>query len=157
MVRRVPQVLQEGAGRRLERLLVRELRLDTDIDDESGCSLRDVFLYTQFSASRALDQGSSKAVSWCKFVPFRDIALPRPDLTLSSVNATQDGIFVSVTAKENAPFVWLSSGSIEGRFSENGFFLRRGESRRVEFLCWSPISLAKLQKELSVRSIRDTY
>ncbi|CAB3979853.1 beta-mannosidase isoform X2 [Paramuricea clavata] len=56
-----------------------------------------------------------------------------------------------------APFVWLESGDIPGRFSDNGFLITQ-QFTQIVFYCWQPsISVDDLKQALTVSSLYDVY
>ncbi|KAK6182765.1 hypothetical protein SNE40_010376 [Patella caerulea] len=55
-----------------------------------------------------------------------------------------------------APFVWLDSHRIPGRFSENGF-LMKDETKSVIFYAWEETDVNELETILTVKSLMDVY
>lgn len=89
--------------------------------------------------------------------PLKASTLPHTKL---ECEASGDGssVIVSVRSSQVAAFVWLQSGDIVGRFSDNGFgVVLPNEPRQVEFIPFEPFSLAHFRTVLSATSLRDTY
>ena len=63
---------------------------------------------------------------------------------------------VTLTAEYPAPFVWLSTGDIMGRFSDNGF-LMRDWNKIITFYAWEDVTVDQLKAALSVQSLMDIY
>ncbi|CAH1246435.1 MANBA [Branchiostoma lanceolatum] len=55
-----------------------------------------------------------------------------------------------------APFVWLDSGDVEGRFSDNGF-LMNVDTLIVQFYPLQSVKAQDLEKEVKVQSLMDIY
>lgn len=71
----------------------------------------------------------------------------------------QDGDVFSVELRCDRPAFWttLEVSGIHGVFDDNGFLLLPNKPRTIRFYPKEPVSLETLQKQLSVRHLRDTY
>lgn len=72
-------------------------------------------------------------------------------------NLNQDGTFtVQLSSTSIALFVWLDTGLIEGRFSDNGFLMTE-PSRDLVFYPWQNVSVVDLKTNLTAMSLADVY
>ncbi|WP_136689391.1 beta-mannosidase [Halorhabdus amylolytica] len=90
------------------------------------------------------------------FEGYKALELPRTELDIEI-----DGADVTVESERTALFVELDPGSLIGAFSDNYFHLRPGETRTVTFEPTDDnrdgLIEARLQEDLSVRHLRETY
>ncbi|HTL51308.1 MAG TPA: glycoside hydrolase family 2 protein, partial [Planctomycetota bacterium] len=56
-----------------------------------------------------------------------------------------------------APFVTLSATKARGRFSENGFLLLPKQKRTIRYFGWEDLDAKRFEKDLTVKSLRDSY
>lgn len=61
---------------------------------------------------------------------------------------------VHIRTRNIALFVWISAGTVRGRFSDNGFLLKR-PTRVVQFYTVETLSAGDLKEKLTVKSLRD--
>lgn len=91
------------------------------------------------------------------FGRIKHLELTDPKLSLKILRQG-DGLAVEVKAASYAKAVWLDLKSVDGRFSDNGFDMAAGETRRIAVEQLPPkIDGARLKKELTVRSMIDSY
>eukprot|EP00057_Strongylocentrotus_purpuratus_P006506 XP_011660980.1 PREDICTED: beta-mannosidase isoform X2 [Strongylocentrotus purpuratus] len=85
------------------------------------------------------------------------VGLKKPTIKISSVSKVgSDEFLVTLKTSTIAPFTWLDSGSLRGRFSQNGFLMMT-PSLSVSFFAWEPTSAEELTKSLTVSSLMDLY
>ncbi|ESO86231.1 hypothetical protein LOTGIDRAFT_176024 [Lottia gigantea] len=63
---------------------------------------------------------------------------------------------VTLTTNHIAPFVWINSRGISGRFSDNGFIMKDPQLQ-LTFTSWQPVDLKTFTYSLSVQSLMDIY
>ncbi|EDV27731.1 uncharacterized protein TRIADDRAFT_21862 [Trichoplax adhaerens] len=80
---------------------------------------------------------------------------PKLKVTVKSKSASST-YKIMIKSSAIAPFTWLSSGSIRGRFSDNGY-LTSDATTFIEFYAWQNITMKMLQKNLKVMSLYDAY
>ncbi len=114
-------------------------------------SLKNAFLTAEL---RSGERSLSKNLLF--FRPVKDLQLPVPHIGIS-VNAGENGATIHLETGVPAFAVQLQTERLEGRFSDNFFFLLPGEPVQVQFLPegkWDPDQFVR---ELSLRSLADTF
>ncbi|XP_071481177.1 beta-mannosidase-like [Diadema antillarum] len=88
---------------------------------------------------------------------FSDVGLKKANIVITAVTAMGSNQF-NITLKTDsvAPFTWLESSKIRGRFSTNGFLFYKA-SVAVVFFAWQPTSSSELAGSLKVSSLMDIY
>jgi beta-mannosidase len=99
-----------------------------------------------------LEQGNLVAHHLLYFGAARTLALPQPELT-TSLRDTGHGLVLTVTAKRLARGVWIDTGDLDVRLSNNAFDLLPGES--VDVTIDGHVDADTLRHALSVRSLID--
>jgi beta-mannosidase len=89
------------------------------------------------------------------FAPFKSLNLRNPQISWTAVEQG-DRIEITLTSARPAVYVELDLVDTDGRFSDNYFDLRGGESRTVE-LSEASVSLDQLESQLRVCSLKDTF
>ncbi|XP_064594650.1 beta-mannosidase-like [Liolophura sinensis] len=83
--------------------------------------------------------------------------LHRASIKIGDPHLNQDGTFtLQLSSTTVAMFVWLDTGVIEGRFSDNGFIMSE-PSRDVVFYPWQNVSVVDLKTNLTVTSLANVY
>lgn len=59
---------------------------------------------------------------------------------------------IALSTTAIAPFVWLETGQVMGRFSDNGFLLLQ-PATSVLFYAWQDVTVDMLRNSLSVRAL----
>src|SRR5690242_6851582 len=80
--------------------------------------------------------------------------------TTTIVNITQSGptqASVVLTSDYFAPYAWLETATLSGRFSDNGFLMPPNSPVTITFTADDPFSLSELQSSLVVRTMVDVY
>jgi beta-mannosidase len=90
------------------------------------------------------------------FQPYKNLSLPRPQITAESVR-TPAGFRITLSADKLARAVYLSAPSYTGVFVDNYFDLIPGRKLEVEFRTRASINLADFQKRLAIRSLADAF
>lgn len=123
----------------------------SSILSECGCNdRRNCFIYTSINGT--------DVNNWVYLSELKDSYLDT-NVTVKIVAVTQQSareFTVQVAAWSPAPFVWLQSGKVLGRFSDNGF-LMRADIWSVQFHAWQDVTLPDLSANLTVRSLVDVY
>jgi beta-mannosidase len=99
-----------------------------------------------------IGQGKTLAHHLLYFGAARTLALPLPELA-TSLRETDHGIVLTVSAKRLARAVWIDTGDLDVRLSNNAFDLLPGES--VDVTIDGHVDLETLRHALSVRSLVD--
>ena len=63
---------------------------------------------------------------------------------------------VTISTSAIAPFVWLETPGIQGRFSDNGFLMVQ-PVMQIQYFAWELIDQNKLQNSLTIKSLMDIY
>ncbi|XP_063965310.1 beta-mannosidase-like isoform X1 [Lytechinus pictus] len=85
------------------------------------------------------------------------IGLKKPVIRISSVSKVlTDEFLITLKTSSIAPFTWLDSGGLRGRFSQNGFLMMT-PSISVTFFAWESMSTEELANSLTVSSLMDLY
>jgi len=90
------------------------------------------------------------------FNPYKDLALPRPQIKTDIV-PVRGGFNVSLSADKFARAVYLSASGWVGYFTDNYFDLIPGEKIEVEFRRGPGITLNDFRKQLKVRTMADAF
>ncbi|XP_048589787.1 beta-mannosidase isoform X2 [Nematostella vectensis] len=89
---------------------------------------------------------------WSAAVGMKDPLLKISDIHRSS----KTGIAFTVSAQAPAAFVWLASGIMRGRFSDNGFH-QTEKVKKVLFHPWENLTIDEFTRSLQVSSLYDIY
>jgi beta-mannosidase len=90
------------------------------------------------------------------FQPYKNLLLPRPQITAEAVR-TRSGIRITLSSDKLARAVYLSAPNYAGFFGDNYFDLIPGRKIEVEFRSRGPVNLADFQKRLTIRSLADAF
>ena len=63
---------------------------------------------------------------------------------------------VTISTSAIAPFVWLETPGIQGRFSDNGFLMVQ-PVMQLQYFAWELIDQNRLQNSLTINSLMDIY
>jgi beta-mannosidase len=99
-----------------------------------------------------IEQGTTVAHHLLYFGAARTLALPAPELA-TALRDSGHGIVLTVSAKRLARAVWIDTGDLDVRLSNNAFDLLPGES--VDVTIDGHVDLETLRHALSVRSLVD--
>jgi len=99
-----------------------------------------------------LEQGNLVAHHLLYFGAARTLALPQPELS-TSLRDSGHGLVLTVSAKRLARAVWIDTGDLDVRLSNNAFDLLPGE--RVDVAIDGHVDADTLRHALSVRSLID--
>ncbi|HUS13073.1 MAG TPA: glycoside hydrolase family 2 protein, partial [Pyrinomonadaceae bacterium] len=90
------------------------------------------------------------------FRPYKDLALPRPQID-SVVVPARGGFKITVSADKFARAVYLSAPNYAGFFVDNYFDLIPGEKVEIEFRTATSIAPNDFRKQLKIRSMADAF
>jgi beta-mannosidase len=90
------------------------------------------------------------------FQPFKNLLLPRPQISAKAVPAP-GGFGITLSSDKLARAVYLSAPNAAGVFVNNYFDLIPGRKVEVEFRARGSVNLADFQKRLAVRSLADAF
>ncbi|MDD3413887.1 MAG: glycoside hydrolase family 2 protein [Lachnospiraceae bacterium] len=114
-----------------------------------------VFLEAVFT-----DDSGRKTIEVETFVPFKHLKLKNIEITTSVVEK-EDCFEISVKSKGFAAFVEIDLQHNDGIFSDNYFYLTDQEEKKVQLYksdLSKPINnIQELQKEITIRSLAETY
>ena len=91
------------------------------------------------------------------FKKTKDLQLPKPEVKLAVADAGGGAFSVSVTAKQLARNVFLTSGAVDGAFDDNYFDVLPGETITVTFRPRAATTAGQVQAAVTATSIADTY
>jgi len=117
----------------------------------SGKDPKSVFLFAELSVN-----GKSISRNEYFFQPYKDLLLPRPQISLDAVR-TEAGFRITLSADKLARAVYLSAPNYEGSFEDNYFDLIPGKKVEVEFRTRTSVTVADFRKHLTVRSLADAF
>jgi len=116
-----------------------------------GRDTKNLFLHCEL-----LVNGREVASNEYFFQPFKQLALPRPQIS-TAVAPTPHGFKVTLTTDRFARAVYLSLARGDGFFSDNYFDLLPGQPRSVDFRPRGRLALADFRQQLHVRSLVDAF
>jgi beta-mannosidase len=122
-------------------------------------------LVRTISAKRYLKEGGRDLLFWLNllvngqsissdgvaFVRPKHIGLCEPRIE-SEINIKNGRPIITLTSKAPALWVWVDMQSLDARFSDNFFHLMPGEEANVTIFTKEPVPLARIRKNLRVRS-----
>ncbi|ESP02847.1 hypothetical protein LOTGIDRAFT_111202, partial [Lottia gigantea] len=123
-----------------------------DILSEAGCTdKKNCFLYFYLNS-----RDNPTSTSWLPLSYFTDVQAIFI-FQISNVKKMSPTEFtVTLTTNHIAPFVWINSRGISGRFSDNGFIMKDPQLQLI-FTSWQPVDLKTFTNSLSVQSLMDIY
>lgn len=89
---------------------------------------------------------------------FSNVTLEAATITVSKltlVSAARATFTLSSSAV--APFIYLESRNVPGRFNNNGFLALKNTQYSMSFECWAKLDLQFFSSGLKIRSLQDTY
>ncbi|ESP02846.1 hypothetical protein LOTGIDRAFT_212346 [Lottia gigantea] len=126
-----------------------------DILSEAGCTdKKNCFLYFYLNS-----RDNPTSTSWLPLSYFTDVQgrILQSNIQISNVETLSLTEFtVTLTTNHIAPFVWINSRGISGRFSDNGFIMKDPQLQLI-FTSWQPVDLKTFTNSLSVQSLMDIY
>ncbi len=126
--------------------------LDVALDDLlKGADKKKSFLYCELLVGGKLVSSRDHF-----FAPFKELGLPKPNISYNVVPA-RGGFRVTVTSDKFADAVYLSVNDAAGSFSDNYFDLIPGKSIAVEYHPGAPLSLNQFRERLKIRSMVDAF
>ena len=124
----------------------------------SGYNFSNAILHLSVTAQDQGGSGETHAHSYF-FHPASLANAPLQDPGLTLTQGSKSGVLTfTVTAiKAVAAWVWIdyTSTNVQGYWSENGFWLKKGESKTVTFTVWNDWSGGEWANTVSVRSLWD--
>lgn len=110
------------------------------------------------------DKQTHTATNTFFFSPLKNVALQKPTMT-KTIHNNNETIMLTLNSNVVAPYVYLTSGGVLGKFSDNGFTLLPMETKVVEFEVWNSPGTGNgsfadqqtIEKSLEVCSLRDSY
>jgi len=95
------------------------------------------------------------------FGDFKSLKLTHPHIAVDVLNAKDKQIEVQLTSDRIAPFVYLRATSLQGNWSDNGFWLFPNEPKKVVFSLLDSSEAnptpEHFKEELKIVSLRDSY
>ena len=87
------------------------------------------------------------------FSEYKDLSLAKPNLDCE-LDEDGNGRFVlRIRSDTFTPFFWIRTGKIVGIWNDNGMHLRPMEERTLVFEPHTPVSLARMQEEISYQDL----
>jgi beta-mannosidase len=90
------------------------------------------------------------------FHPYKDLSLPRPQIT-SAVAPLRGGFKITLSADKFAKAVYLSAPEYVGFFVDNYFDLMPGQKLEVQFRTGGAIRLSDFRNKLKIRTMADAF
>jgi beta-mannosidase len=100
--------------------------------------------------------GKPVSVNEYFFQPYKNLLLPRPEISVEAVR-TRAGFRITLSTDKLARAVYLSAPNYRGFFVDNYFDLIPGRKVEVDFRTGGAATLADFQKHLTVRSLADAF
>lgn len=135
------------------------MKIDTKKIFDTKITRQNTALY--LCLSNIIDETEKKTVSSIDntyfFCNAKQIRLKKPTIKITDIVSKGNETKFNISSDQVALYVYLSAGSIPGRFSENGFhLLNPGVKKSITFYCWD--STKKLEgNPFTVLSLRDSY
>ncbi|KAL3837189.1 hypothetical protein ACJMK2_022560 [Sinanodonta woodiana] len=130
------------------------IRNVNDMMLEAGCPRRlSCFLFFY------LGDPYNSTATWHALSAYKDaVGLQKANIQITSIQAGPNtGIFtVTLSTDAIAPFVWLETYGVKGRFSDNGFLMVHSQ-KNVTFTAWEVVDVPTLRKSMTVKSLMDVY
>jgi beta-mannosidase len=117
----------------------------------AGRDPKSVFLFAELLVS-----GRTVSSNEYFFHPFKNLLLPRPQISMSAIR-TPTGFRITLFSDKLARAVYLSAPDFPGSFVDNYFDLIPGRKFETQFRTRGPVDLANFQKHLAVRSLVDAF
>jgi beta-mannosidase len=117
----------------------------------SGKDPKSVFL-----SAELLVGGQSVSRNERFFQPYKNLLLPRPQISAAAVR-TRAGFRITLSSDKLARAVYLSAPNYGGFFVDNYFDLIPGRKVEVEFRTRGATTLADFRKHLTLRSLADAF
>ncbi|XP_048729184.2 beta-mannosidase-like isoform X1 [Ostrea edulis] len=134
-----------------------QLVFSANIDNmlgEAGCIRRqNCFLYYH------LGNPQTGPVAWQPLSIFQSaIGLQKANIRVTNVAMVQkEQVFnITITTNAIAPFVWLDTPGIQGRFSDNGFLMVQS-TMHLQYFAWELVDLKTLDNSITIKSLMDIY
>ncbi len=99
-----------------------------------------------------------KSVNVHYFCALKQCKLPSASVRCSLAASSAPRAFDVFLETDNAAhFVYLTSGNIAGRMSDNGFLMLPGKKYQVTVEVWQEVQINQLMSQLAVKSLKETY
>ena len=99
-----------------------------------------------------LDCGEHASSNEHFFSVFKHLELVEPGLRWE-LEAENEKIVMTIQSDTLAPFVWIRTGGVRGRWSDNGMHLRPGEERKLIFHARGDTTLDELKDKLVIHDL----
>jgi len=116
-----------------------------------------VFLTIEFIPTKPSEDHN--AFNTFFFSPLKSVLLQKPVIFIQTLEQTSVNTFkLSLQSNVVAPYVYLSSGDLLGRFSDNAFLLLPNVPVEIFFVGWKGnVTLEEFKHSTTVCSLRDSY
>ena len=109
-----------------------------------------------FLVSELLVDGKVVSSNEHFFQPFKNLSLPRPEISAKTVR-TREGFRITLSSDKLARTVYLSAPDHKGFFVDNYFDLVPGRKVEVEYRTKSAVKAADFQHAIKIRSLVDAF
>ncbi|KAL4228617.1 hypothetical protein ACF0H5_011667 [Mactra antiquata] len=102
---------------------------------------------------------TSGPTNWMPLSQFNNAeGLQKANIKITNVQATSkpNEFTLTLTTDALAPFVWVDTNNVKGRFSDNGFLMYQ-KTMTLTFYAWETVDVNTLTNSLSVKSLMDVY
>lgn len=73
------------------------------------------------------------------------------------ITVKKDQVFnITISTSAIAPFVWLDTPGVQGRFSDNGFLMVQ-RVKHLQYFAWESVDQNRLGGSLTIKSLMDIY
>ncbi|XP_065941841.1 beta-mannosidase isoform X3 [Magallana gigas] len=86
------------------------------------------------------------------------IGLKKTKIQVTNIIAVKkDQVFnITISTSAIAPFVWLDTPGVQGRFSDNGFLMVQ-RVKQLQYFAWESVDQNRLGSSLTIKSLMDIY
>ncbi|MGH7144481.1 MAG: beta-mannosidase [Planctomycetota bacterium] len=89
--------------------------------------------------------------------PFKRVTLAQPTISVQVKAINLREFDLTLQSDAVAPFVFLSAPKTRGRFSQNGLLLLPRQKTTLRYFAWEDADPKRFEKDLTVKSLRDSY
>ncbi|XP_062567240.1 beta-mannosidase-like isoform X2 [Saccostrea cucullata] len=133
--------------------LVFSANINTMLQQASCIRRQNCFLYYH------LGNPQNGPTAWQTLSIFQSaIGLQKAKIQVTNiVTVKKDQVYnITVSTSAIAPFVWLDTPGVQGRFSDNGFLMVHSV-RYLQYFAWELVDLKTLDLAITVKSLMDIY
>lgn len=133
--------------------LVFSTNINTMLQQASCIRRQNCFLYYH------LGNPQNGPTAWQALSIFQSaIGLQKAKIQVTNiVTVKKDQVYnITLSTSAIAPFVWLDTPGVQGRFSDNGFLMVHSV-KHLQYFAWELVDLKTLDLSITVKSLMDIY